>query len=238
MTMEAVRDAVAPTHPPVAEKVACVDFDGTIAPWGEMFSFPEPIPGAVEAIKRLKSAGYKVVIFTSRLSSVWHEAEGWNTMKATGEQLDYLREYCERYDIPADAATAEKIPAEVYLDDKALTVDNQHSLLAQTEQFLSEGLFVLKHNYRGGPKWHRLRAEPTRSKPYTATGVTGAEYYRWSADTVCGQVVYFPWSGPNLEDLYSPTSKWSKTRLANRRDAEYSYCQHCVKQDRKREKNA
>lgn len=129
-----------PTHPPVAEKVAGADFDGTIAPWGAMFSFPEPLPGAVEAINRLKAAGYTVVIFTSRLSPTWHEAEGWDHYEATLEQVKYIRDYCEKYGIVADAVTAEKIPCEVYLDDKALGVSRSTTILDAVNEFL------------GGPK--------------------------------------------------------------------------------------
>lgn len=127
-----------PTHPPVATKVAAVDFDGTIAPWGSLFGFPEPLPGAVEAIRRLKAAGYTVVIFTSRLSPTWHASEGWDHAKATAEQVEYLRQYCERFDIDADAATAEKIPAEVYLDDRAMGVTAGRSLLRRTNEFLKD----------------------------------------------------------------------------------------------------
>lgn len=136
---ERVEDSIVPgkTHPPVAEKVACVDFDGTIAPWGAMFSFPEPLPGAVEAIARLKAAGYTVVIFTSRLSPTWHQSEGWDTMQATNEQVTYLRDYCRKYGIDADAATCEKIPSEVYFDDKAMGVTIGRSLLRRTKEFLS-----------------------------------------------------------------------------------------------------
>lgn len=133
------RDAAANAkgHPPVAEKVAAVDFDGTIKPWaGGLFGFPEPLPGAVEAVKRLKDAGYTVVIFTSRLSPTWHAAEGWDHGEATAKQVEYLRKYCEKYGIDADAATAEKIPAEVYLDDKAMGVTASRSLLRRTNEFL------------------------------------------------------------------------------------------------------
>ena len=155
--MEAVRDETA-THPPVAEKVACVDFDGTIAPWGSMFSFPEPLPGVVEAVKRLKAAGYEVVIFTSRLSSVWHESEGWDHHEATEKQVEYLREYCKRYDIPADGATAEKIPAEVYLDDKAMGVTEKASLLDNVREFVGTPVeygFPFEGS-RSGKRWHRV----------------------------------------------------------------------------------
>ena len=107
-------------HPPVADGVVCVDFDGTIAPWGSLFGYPKPLPSAVEFIDWLKEKGYTVVIFTSRLSSVWHAAEGRSPAKGIFEQVDYLQEYCRRYNINVDSATAEKIPAIAYIDDKAV----------------------------------------------------------------------------------------------------------------------
>lgn len=107
-------------HPPVAAGVVCVDFDGTISPWGDLFGFPKPLPGAVNFIRWLKKEGYTVVIFTSRLSSVWHAAEGRNPAKGIFEQVEYLQAYVRKYDIPVDSATAEKIPAIAYIDDKAI----------------------------------------------------------------------------------------------------------------------
>jgi hypothetical protein len=107
-------------HPPVAEGVVCVDFDGTIAPWGDLFGFPEPLPGAREFLEWLVDTGYTVVIFTSRLSTVWHNSEGRDPARAILEQVEYLQEYFRRYELPADSVTAEKIPAIAYIDDKAL----------------------------------------------------------------------------------------------------------------------
>jgi hypothetical protein len=107
-------------HPPVAEGVVCIDFDGTIAPFGDLFGFPKPLPGAKKFIDELKAQGYKVYIFTSRLSSVWHAHEGRNIGEGIFQQVEYLRAYCERYNINVDGATAEKIPAEAYIDDKAI----------------------------------------------------------------------------------------------------------------------
>jgi hypothetical protein len=64
-------------HPPVARKVLCVDFDATLFPWGELNSNEPPIQGAVQAVRAFKDAGYKIVIFSSRMSPTWWAAEGW-----------------------------------------------------------------------------------------------------------------------------------------------------------------
>ncbi len=107
-------------HPPAAEGVVCVDFDGTIAPWGDLFGFPPPLPGAKAFLKYLRDNDYTIVIFTSRLSTVWHAHEGRDPAKGITEQVTYLQEYFARYGLEADHVTAEKVPAIAYIDDKAI----------------------------------------------------------------------------------------------------------------------
>lgn len=139
MTQEIVREETGPTHPPAATKLAAVDFDGTIKPWaGGLMADVPPLPGAVEAVRKLKDAGYTVFIFTSRLSTFWHKAEGWNALEAMNKQVEYIKNYCDKYGIPADFVTAEKIPAEVYIDDKALGFDGGNSLASRVEEFLND----------------------------------------------------------------------------------------------------
>lgn len=105
------------SHPPEAENVILIDFDNTISPWGHMFNFPEPFKGAGNFMHNLKSRGYRIGIFTSRLSPFWLNSIG-HTDK---QHRDYIKEYGERYNIPFDFITAEKVPAIVYVDDKAIT---------------------------------------------------------------------------------------------------------------------
>lgn len=102
-------------HPDIADQVICVDFDGTLYPWGYMFAGPPPLPGAVRAVKALKDAGYKIIIFTSRLSKRWLEVEGGDRYN----HMWYIEELLRRDGIPYDEITEEKIPAEHYIDDKA-----------------------------------------------------------------------------------------------------------------------
>lgn len=121
-------------HPPVADGVVCVDFDGTIAPWGDLFGFPPPLPGAKEFLEMLVDKGYTVVIFTSRLSTVWHASEGRDVARGIMEQVDYLYEYFHRYELPADSVTAEKIPAMAYIDDKAISFRNWEAVQKQFKE--------------------------------------------------------------------------------------------------------
>lgn len=88
-----------------------VDFDGTIHPYtkGWIGSTPEdepPIDGAIEFLAQLRSDGYRVVIFSTRCDN----PEG---LKATVRWLD-------KWSIPYDAVTCQKIPAVAYVDDRAV----------------------------------------------------------------------------------------------------------------------
>lgn len=103
-------------HSPLAANVVCVDFDGTLYPWGPLFSRAEPNPGAVEAVKRMKEAGFRIVIFTSRLSPTWCFSEHESL---TG-QYNYIQDILLRDGIPFDDITSEKVPAVAYIDDKAI----------------------------------------------------------------------------------------------------------------------
>jgi FMN phosphatase YigB (HAD superfamily) len=127
------------THPPVAHNVVLVDFDGTLYPWGQMFSFPKPMPGAVTAMRELRESGYRIGIFTSRLSPTWHRSEGWDTNEASKEQRAYIQAVLERDDIPFDFVTCEKVPSVLYLDDKAMRVNRQRGMLRAVRDFQAMG---------------------------------------------------------------------------------------------------
>lgn len=109
-----------------ARRVVCVDFDLTLVGWGDLDVIPEPLPGAVEAVRSLQAAGYEVVIFTSRLSPTW-----WAAHVGTGEtrdiedfgwrQGDIVRQSLDAMGLPGLRVTAEKIPALAYIDDRAVT---------------------------------------------------------------------------------------------------------------------
>ena len=121
-------EVISAGHPPVAAKTVLIDFDGTIRPFGKLYGYEPAFPGVPEAIQALKKAGYRVIIFTSRLSKAWHFSEGWGTREATKVQTEYITKVCKRNKIPFDGITAEKIPAEAIFDDKAIRVDNSYTL--------------------------------------------------------------------------------------------------------------
>lgn len=117
------------THPPSADGVVLVDFDGTLAPWGALWNVTEFLPGAIEAVRLLKERGYRIGIFTSRLSPSWHVAEGRDPTFGPLAQRDYLERLLIEHGVPFDFITAEKVPAVLMLDDKAMRVTAERTLL-------------------------------------------------------------------------------------------------------------
>ena len=111
-------------HPPIAEKLALIDFDGTIVPWGPLMGDKTPTPGAKEAIDLLVQSGYRIGIFTSRMSRTWAESvkgRSWTAQNIFLEdQWEYVKRTLDAHGIPFEFITAEKVPAEFYIDDKAI----------------------------------------------------------------------------------------------------------------------
>ena len=104
-------------YAPIAHKVVCVDFDNTLFPWGEFFEVDaQPMPGAVDALKAFREAGFSIVIFSSRMSPRWLQSANQSGSRHT----EYIIDCLTRHDMPWDALTAEKIPAMAYIDDKAI----------------------------------------------------------------------------------------------------------------------
>jgi hypothetical protein len=99
-----------------ARRVACIDLDGTLYPRRPLHEQPDPLPGAYEAMCRLKAAGYRIVVFTSRLSPTWLASANYTA----SDQVDRIEAMLRRDGIPFDEVTAEKVPAEVYVDDRAI----------------------------------------------------------------------------------------------------------------------
>lgn len=127
-------------HPPVAKGIVCVDFDGTIFPFGSMFGMGEPIEGAAEAVRALKEEGYTIVIFSSRFSKAWHDHEGWPHADALEEQTEYVVNALNAHRIPWDRLTADKVPAMAYFDDKAYRAAGPKGLARAVSLFLNDEL--------------------------------------------------------------------------------------------------
>ena len=61
---------------PRAKRRICVDFDLTLVDWGPLYEVPEPLPGAVEAVRTLVERGYEVVIARHHVPAGGHHREG------------------------------------------------------------------------------------------------------------------------------------------------------------------
>ena len=112
-----------------------LDFDQTVhkytVGWQEGIIYDEPFEGAREGIKELRDNGHEVIIFTSRLSELAQGKDG------VIKQKKMIEEWLKEHDIEVDGLTGEKIPAELYIDDRALRFegtwdDNFYKLVIST----------------------------------------------------------------------------------------------------------
>lgn len=120
-------------HAPIADGVICVDFDATLVRWGGLMDDKRPTDGAKAFMQRLRDEGWKIVIFTSRLSPTWarsviesqwpHEGAsfGWRVSSFLDEQERFVAGQLRKLGIPFDLITAEKVPAIAYIDDRAIS---------------------------------------------------------------------------------------------------------------------
>jgi len=123
-------------YPPGFEyekKNLAIDFDGVIhnadKGWGDGTCYGEPLPGAIDAIKRL-SEQYKIVIFTAKAKVDRPLVNG-----KTGAML--VLEWLERYEIAqyVSSITAEKPRADLYIDDNGYRFENWVDTLKFIESY-------------------------------------------------------------------------------------------------------
>lgn len=106
-----------------------VDFDGVIHRYGKGWHdgtiYDEPMPGAREALARIHSR-YRVVILTTRVNPGLHGG---------GEQLASVEAWLADNGFVKgehfDEVTHEKVPALVYIDDRALHFDTWDQTLTE-----------------------------------------------------------------------------------------------------------
>jgi hypothetical protein len=123
-SLEEAKAIIKAGHPPEAEGVILVDFDATLYPYGYLFDAPAPLPGAAEFMQAVAAAGYKAIIFTSRLSPRWLESVG----QTAQQHIDYITEVCNRDGIPFTDIIGEKVPSIAIYDDKAVRVKDWASI--------------------------------------------------------------------------------------------------------------
>jgi len=104
-----------------------IDFDGVVhnadKGWGDGTCYGEPLPGAIDAIKRL-SEDYNIVIFTAKAKSDRPLVNG-----KTGAKLVY--EWLQKYQIEqyVSSVTSDKPRAELYIDDNGYRFENWNDTL-------------------------------------------------------------------------------------------------------------
>lgn len=111
----------------------CIDFDGVIhdyvlGDWREGEIYGKPILGAIDALFRLRSRGWNVIIHTTRGRSEAARENIRNWLAAYGDR-DYPDEFAlwnetrDKVDFPF-TITDKKLPAIAYIDDRAVRFTN------------------------------------------------------------------------------------------------------------------
>lgn len=110
-----------------------IDFDGVIhnadKGWGDGTCYGKPLPGAIDAIKRL-SEKYKIVIFTAKAKSDRPLVNGRNG-------VSFIQEWLVKHGIDKHVSliTAEKPRAELYIDDNGYRFENWDDTLKFVESY-------------------------------------------------------------------------------------------------------
>ena len=109
------------------KKTVVFDFDGVIhsysSGWKGVEVVPDPpVPGIKEAIDAIRANGYEVVVVSTRCASPYG--------------MGAVRKYLRDNGIMVDDVMANKPPAIVYIDDRAICFDgNPSSLLTKITNF-------------------------------------------------------------------------------------------------------
>lgn len=109
------------------KKTVVFDFDGVIhsytSGWKGITNIPDPpVAGIKKAITEIRATGYEVVVVSTRCASL--------------DGLYAVEDYLRLHEIEVDAVQAEKPPATVYIDDRAICFDgNPSTLLGKIQTF-------------------------------------------------------------------------------------------------------
>ena len=110
------------------EKVAVIDFDGTLCE----FQFPDvgpPQPHVRRAFETIRKAGYKIKIHSCRTATYW----GGDSERThhIGAIYGFMTEHDLPYDEIIVSPTMDKPIAEAYIDDRAITYENNWLEIAE-----------------------------------------------------------------------------------------------------------
>ena len=97
----------------------CVDLDGTIAcnkKAGESYEDVEPMPQAVESLKKLEKEGFYIIIHTARHMGTCKN----NLGQVIAKQAAVVTNWLKKYDIPYDELLFGKPNVDYFIDDKGI----------------------------------------------------------------------------------------------------------------------
>lgn len=110
-------------------KEIAVDFDKTLHSyhkgWHDGSVYGVPIDGAPEAMRLLKAAGYRLIIFSCRNYN-HHEK---HTGADEPSQVEQMKAWMHKYEIPYDDfwTSCAKPPSDMFIDDKGLRFEGDWS---------------------------------------------------------------------------------------------------------------
>ena len=100
------------------KKKVCIDFDGVLAEyhgWEGEHHHGKPLPGVKAFLEKLRMANIDVIVLTSR------------------ESKEHILAWFKRYGLPIPVEiTNRKIPANAYIDDRAVYFDGNFDHLLKT----------------------------------------------------------------------------------------------------------
>lgn len=105
-------------------KTLAVDFDGVIHGysngWQNGIIYDAPVPGAKEALEKLDSEGYTILIYSTRCNEEYWE-DGDN-------RVEDVKNYLDLHQIPYTSIhTGGKPKATMYIDDRAISFQGNWS---------------------------------------------------------------------------------------------------------------
>jgi capsule biosynthesis phosphatase len=101
----------------------CIDLDGVICQLKkekQTYDQLEPIPGAIEKLKKLKAAGHYIIIQTARHMKTCEGNVGRVQARIGAATLNWL----EKNNVPYDEIYFGKPWAQIYIDDNAYRFEN------------------------------------------------------------------------------------------------------------------
>ncbi|HEY2147592.1 MAG TPA: hypothetical protein VGH32_06625 [Pirellulales bacterium] len=105
----------------------CIDLDGVICQLrrpGQEYAALEPVPGAVDRLRELRSAGHYIIVCTARHMKTC----SGNVGQVLARQGAITLEWLARHGIEYDEIHFGKPHADVYIDDNAVRFENWEAI--------------------------------------------------------------------------------------------------------------